>query len=258
MCLLAIAMDRHPEYPLIIAANRDEFYSRPTAPLSFWDDHPEVLAGRDLQSHGTWLGITRKGRIAALTNFREPGSMPPWGLSRGQLVRDFLIGQALPQGYLAEAEDKKNEYCGFNLVVGDTRRLWWYSNRNGGIREIPSGIHCISNHLLDTPWPKAQKAKTGLARVIDIHKTIDPEMVFTLLFDTEKPPDDRLPDTGVGLVRERMLSSMFVVSEVYGTRSSSVILVHKTGHVLFSERTFTVSQDQPVPQGTKAFEFDLP
>ncbi|MFW6428772.1 MAG: NRDE family protein [Desulfosalsimonas sp.] len=254
MCLISIAIDSHPAYPLIVAANRDEFYSRPTEPLGFWEENPGILAGRDLQSGGTWLGVTEKGKIGAVTNFRDPGSMTPWGESRGQLVRNYLEGDTPPAEYLAEVEKNKNSYSGFNLVLGDTGQLWWYSNKNGGIVKLSAGIHAISNHLLNTPWPKVEKIKRKIYDLISNRDTIDPYEVLDLLFDRTQAPDSRLPDTGVNLQWERMLSPVFVASPDYGTRSSSVILVESSGRLVFCERTFSAKDGEPVPRETRCFE----
>ncbi|MFW6011991.1 MAG: NRDE family protein [Desulfosalsimonas sp.] len=254
MCLIAIAIDSHPSYPLIIAANRDEFYNRPTEPISFWRDNPEILAGRDLQSGGTWLGITRKGKIGAVTNFREPGSLIPWGESRGQLVKNYLEGFIPPDKYLAEVEKNKNNYSGFNLVIGDTDLLWWYSNKNGGIVRLTRGIHAVSNHLLNTPWPKVKAIKRKMRDLISNNSTIDPYKVLDMLFDRAPAPDSELPDTGVSLQWERMLSPVFVASPGYGTRSSSVILVESSGGLVFCERTFSSTDGEPVPEDTRCFQ----
>lgn len=258
MCLISIAIDVHPVYPLIIAANRDEFYTRPTGPLDFWDQNPEILAGKDLQSGGTWLGVTRKGKIAAVTNFRDPGSMTPWGQSRGHLVKDYLEGNTQPDKYLAHIEKNKNSYSGFNLVLGDTGQLWWYSNKNGGIIKLTAGIHAVSNHLLNTPWPKVKAIKRKMQKLISNSRVIGPYEVLEMLFDRTPAPDDQLPDTGVNLQWERMLSPVFVESPDYGTRSSSVILVDKSGKLLFCERTFTNKNGAAAPEDTRCFEIQLP
>ncbi len=249
MCLILVASRSHPEYPLIIAANRDEFYHRPTAPLCFWDDHPEILAGRDLQEKGTWLGVTKKGRIAAITNFRDPAHINPDAPSRGLLVSNFLISDQTPENYLKAIENSGINYNGFNLVVGDINELWWFSNKKKDILKINPGIHGLSNHLLDTPWPKVKKTKAGLHDILNTSSPIDPEDIFRLLADTDRPADDKLPDTGVGLKWEQILSSVFVFSEIYGTRSSAVILVDKFGNLTFLERTYkkaTTSSGEPV------------
>jgi uncharacterized protein with NRDE domain len=257
MCLIAIATRIHPRYPLIIAANRDEFRHRPTASLSFWKDHPEVLAGRDLEQNGTWLGITKKGRFAAITNFREPASNDPHAPSRGLLVSDFLISDRHPEVYLNSIKDSGIKYNGFNLVVGDINQLWWYSNKNNDIIKIEPGIHVISNHLMDTPWPKTQKAKAGIQKICNQNNTIDPDSIFQLLADKVCPPDDELPDTGVGLEWERLLSSVFIAGDIYGTRSSAVILAEPSGYVTFSEQTFIPGKDPAVKDEIRTFSIHV-
>ncbi len=259
MCLIAIAYRVHPEYPLIIAANRDEFYTRPTAPIGFWPDHPQILAGRDLQGHGTWLGVTRTGRIAAVTNYREPQVTPGAGRSRGFLVSDYLAGNALPETYLRQVAEQRTAYGGFNLVVGGPGPLWWYSNRNGGIVKIAAGIHAISNHLLNSPWPKVEQIKSGFSELLTRADRIEPEAVFNALLTDRTPvPDDQLPNTGVGLTWERILSPPFVISDIYGTRSSSVILVDRDNSVVFWERTIENTGNGPATTGTREYILRLP
>lgn len=237
MCTLLLAFDAHPRYRLVLAANRDEFYNRPTASAAFWQDAPHLFAGRDLVHGGTWLGVTTTGRIAALTNYRDPQSIKPHGPSRGHLVTDFLAGAAAPGEYAEAARAKGSTYNGYNLVVGDARRLLHYSNKSDQITRLDSGIHGVSNHLLDTPWPKVVRGKAGLARVLAADD-FSPEDLFAVLADTTRAPDDLLPNTGVGLELERLLSSIFIASERYGTRSSTVLLVDRNLQATFIERTF--------------------
>lgn len=241
MCIIAIAYRVHPAYPLVIAANRDEFYSRPTAPLGYWKDNPDILAGRDLKSHGTWLGMNKKGEIAAVTNFREPGKTIESGISRGFLVKNYLEDDTSPDIYLESVAARKNEYSGFNLVAGNIDSLFWYSNRGNGIKKIEPGIHGLSNRLLNSPWPKVEKIRMGISHIVEQHSEIEAETLFTLLTDTARPPDEMLPDTGIGRRWEQILSPVFVTSDVYGTRCSSVILVDTAGKVLFCERSFDLS-----------------
>lgn len=257
MCIIAIAVDVHPAYPLIIAANRDEFYNRPTQPLGFWNENPEILAGRDLQSGGTWLGVTRTGKISAITNFREPASMPPSGKSRGLLVKDYLAGSMTAEEYLAAVEQKKDYYSGFNLIAGNVGHLWWYSNKSRGMLKLKPGIHALSNHLLNTPWPKVKTLKSKLGDLIKNNMIIEPYTILDLLYDRRTAPDDQLPDTGVGLERERMLSPVFVASPDYGTRSSSAILARASGRLVFCERTFSVDEGVAAPERARCFEIKL-
>ena len=251
MCLILIASQVHPEYPLIVAANRDEFYHRPTAPLSFWQDHPEVLAGKDLQGSGTWLGVSKTGRVAAVTNYRDFTMDQPNALSRGLLASHFLMGSQSPEFYIDRVRISGNLYNGFNLIVGDVNCLWWFSNVNNASLKLEPGIHGISNHLLNTPWPKLEKAAAMLSDIMNRDRQIDPENIFSMLADTSFPPDQRLPDTGVGKAWEKMLSPIFVTSDVYGTRSSSVILYHHSGLLSFLERTFKTPSPAPTPLETK-------
>lgn len=257
MCLIVLAYRCHPGYPLIIAANRDEFYDRPTAPLAFWEDCPDILAGRDLKSRGTWLGVTRTGRIAAVTNYRDPAIINPEAPSRGLLVSGFLLSDQPPETHLETIKASAGDYNGFNLVVGGADGLFWYSNRNDGIRRLDDGIHGISNRLLNTPWPKVEKSKAALKSILDHQQEPDTEAIFRMLADTETPPDEQLPDTGVGLEWERILASVFVASDVYGTRSSSVILLEDTGRLTFMERGFEIHHQAPLALETRRFEIHL-
>jgi len=257
MCLIIIAIDTHPEYPLVIAANRDEYYHRPTAPLAFWDDMPDVLAGRDLAGGGTWLGVSRTGRIAAVTNYRDPAHQDPDARSRGLLITRFLEGGTPADVYFKNLMDAGENYNGFNLVAGDMGRLWWMSNISNEIKELTPDISGISNRLLNTPWPKLEKAKTRLRSVLASGSIIDVENIFSLLTDTAAPEDAQLPDTGVGLEWERMLSPIFVASDIYGTRSSSVILYHHSGKLTFWERTWQVPRPRPTPIETRRVDLDI-
>lgn len=258
MCVIVIAINSHPRFPLIIAGNRDEFYSRPTAPLGFWQDHPDILAGRDLQSHGTWLGVSRKGKIAAVTNYRDPSSLSSQDKSRGELVKNYLTENKSPDNYLAEVKQQKKQYSGFNLLAGDFSQLWWYSNKAEGIKRLCPGIHAVSNHLLNTPWPKTQILKQKVLALTEAKQVIEPYEILDLLYDPVAAPDELLPDTGVGTDWERTLSPIFVISPAYGTRSSSVILVDREKNLVFCERTFNPGPNGPEPGKTRCFELKLP
>lgn len=236
MCLIVIGWRAHAGFPLIVAANRDEFHHRPTAPAAFWADAPAILAGRDLEGGGTWLGITRGGRFAALTNYRDPRHLVPGSPSRGRLVSDFLAGGERPGDYLARIAREGGRYNGFNLFVADGERLAYYSNRDGAVRELPPGIYGVSNHLLDTPWPKLTAARSAFAGALPGLPGTDP--LFALLADDEIAPDHHLPETGVPLEWERLLSSIFVRSPAYGTRASTVVVAGADGAVRFEERSF--------------------
>jgi len=254
MCLLVIAYKHHSKYPLVVLANRDEYYDRPTAPAHFWKEAPELLAGKDLRGGGTWLGITTSGKIAAITNFRDPKSIKPNAPSRGLLVRDFLIGSQNPLQYLLSLKETASGYNGFNLVVGDMEEIYWYSNKAPGIIRLTKGIYGLSNHLLDTPWPKVVKAKQRLAELLMSCELPPDEAFFNLLMDRTQADESELPDTGVGLELEKILSPIFIRSPVYGTRSSTLILVDNQGVVRFVERTY--NPKAPF-SATKAFKFCL-
>lgn len=241
MCLLLMAIESHPRYRAIFAANRDEFYDRPTARAAFWEDAPQVLAGRDLLAGGTWMGMTRRGRFAAVTNYRDPSTHRPDALSRGHLVSDYLRGEETPLGYIKGLAERGHPYNGFNLVLGDRETLLWCSNRAGKEKNLGPGIYGLSNRLLDTPWPKTEKGKAGLKDLIDGKAEPDPEGLFALLSDRREADEEALPDTGVGLPLERVLSPIFITSPGYGTRSSTVLLVDRGNRVTFLERTFPPS-----------------
>ena len=235
MCLILFAHRAHPDYPLVIAANRDENYQRPTAQAAFWLDESHILAGRDLEGMGTWLGVTRDGRFAALTNFRDPREAKSGAPSRGRLVGDFLASCAAPRKYLEQVRDEAALYNGFNLLLGDASGVFYFSSREAAPRQLPPGIYGLSNHLLDTPWPKVTQGKSRLAGVLE--KGVEADKLLELLDDRSLAADASLPDTGVGLERERVLSSALIVSPLYGTRASTVILLNRNGEVDFTERT---------------------
>jgi uncharacterized protein with NRDE domain len=236
MCLIFLAFNHHPDFKLIVAANRDEFYSRKTAPAEFWTDNPDVLGGRDLEAGGTWLGITKKGRISMITNYRDPKNINPKAPSRGQLVSDYLTSRVGPDAYLKSVEQKAKSYNGFNLIAGTPDEMWYVSNYRDGIQELRPGLYGLSNHLLETPWPKVDNGKKKMKELLS--KPFKPEDFFELLFDNKIASDDLLPQTGVGLERERVLSSMFIKSPGYGTRSSTVVMIDNTNQIFFTERVY--------------------
>jgi uncharacterized protein with NRDE domain len=243
MCSIFFAYHAHPKYSLILAANRDEFYERPTAAAHFWlEDAPEILAGRDLVYKGTWLGVTRGGRFSAVTNYRDPLA-PTGNSSRGNLVGDFLRSAETPESYLQKVRRNARDYSGFNLLAGtfdSAAEIGYFSNRGdegGGIRLLESGIYGLSNHLLDTPWRKVERGKAVLANLVE-KENFAVESLFEILLDTSRAADEDLPETGIGLERERLLSSIFIETPVYGTRSSTVLLIEAGGKVSFTERTY--------------------
>lgn len=241
MCLILLAWRAHPSYRLVVAANRDEEHARPTSNANFWPDAPEILAGRDLRSGGTWSGVTRSGRFAAVTNFRDPADRATRATSRGALVAEFLRSGVSAARFLQRLRPEAFDFAGFGLFVFDGTELGYFSNRGDTLRILEPGIYGLSNHLLDTPWPKVQRGKQRLAAALanaDDDATLSEEL-FRYLGERTIADDGELPDTGVGLERERLLSPPFVLSEFYGTRSSTVTLLREDGQIVVEERTFS-------------------
>ncbi|MFD1887865.1 NRDE family protein [Paenibacillus wenxiniae] len=244
MCLILFAYGIHPQYPLIVAANRDEFYDRPSASVHRWSDAPHVIAGRDLLKHGTWLGVSDQGRFAGLTNYRDPLEQREGKRSRGELVANFLTGNAAPHTYMKHIHAQAHDYPGYNLLAGDHQELYYYSNINQQPQRLERGIYGISNHLLNTDWPKVEQGKAGLQQLLQLPLALDTEQLgdalFTLLQLADRPADERLPATGVSLQWERILSSIFIQSEEsrYGTRSSTVVMMNEQ-EIRLRERTYT-------------------
>lgn len=238
MCLIVLAWEMHPRWRLVAAANRDEFHARPTAAADWWPQAPGVLAGRDLKEGGTWLGVTRSGRFAAVTNVREPQRYLTGAPSRGHLPGNFLLSRAPSLAYLAGLMPLAMAYNGFNLLVMDGTTLGYFSNRAMGLRTLPPGVYGVSNALLDTPWPKVVRAKDDLraALALDDDDALEARL-FESLARRDPAPDAELPRTGVEAERERALSSAFIVTPEYGTRSSTVLLVGRDGEVRMTERT---------------------
>ena len=234
MCLIVFAWRPGHPVPLVLAANRDEFYARPSLPLGHWQDAEGVHAGRDLEAGGTWLGLGPNGRFAALTNIRDPGQ-PLGRRSRGDLVARFLTSQVSIDQYLDDIGSRASEYSGFNLLLGAAGRLCYFNQRERLPRDLASGVYGLSNAGLDTPWPKLLKAKAALAAQVDDPR---PEGLLALLRDPERAADGALPDTGVGLATESLLSSVFIASENYGTRASTALIVRAEGSRRIVERSF--------------------
>lgn len=235
MCLIVFAWKLVPQCPLVLAANRDEFFERPTRAAGWWDDHPSVYAGRDLQAGGTWLGVDRSGRVAALTNIRNGQQVATDKRSRGELVANFLSGNAAPRAYLDQVRETASDYNGFNLLVGDEQGLYWVSNGAGiAFKSLEPGIYGLSNGSLDTPWPKVVQAKAQFASLLCTGAPDD--AYYEMLADTTRPADSRLPDTGVSLDWERLLSPICIESDTYGTRASSIVRLHAGGHAELRER----------------------
>ncbi len=236
MCLINFQFKHHPKYKLVVAANRDEFYGRPAQKAHFWEDAPEILAGRDLAQMGTWLGVTKSGRFAALTNFRDP-SLPETGkISRGALVKDYLASDLDPVSFLKTIVPEA--YTGFNVLMGDADKLYYYNNLEQNIVDVAPGTHGLSNHYLNTPWPKVVKGRTLLSDYLKNVSEVIPDHLFDILHDSEQAEDHHLPATGVGLEFERVLSPIFIKTPDYGTRSATVLLIDYDNNVTFAERVF--------------------
>lgn len=238
MCLILFASAAHPRYPLIVAANRDEAYARPSASAAFWDDHPHVYGGRDLERGGTWLAISRTGRFAAITNYRQGVGRRDAEHSRGELTRDYLTGNESPADYLRRADARSGGYNGYSLIVGTPGELWFHSNRGAAAQPVPAGVHGLSNRLLDEPWPKVLRGVAELTSLLDAGEDALSSRLMGLLADRASAPDHLLPSTGIALERERALSASFIQGDTYGTRASTVVLVAADGETLFRERTY--------------------
>ncbi|HYD95775.1 MAG TPA: NRDE family protein [Noviherbaspirillum sp.] len=238
MCLIVFAWQVVPGIPLLAAGNRDEFYERPTAPAAWWSDHPHVFAGRDLRSGGSWMGVTREGRFAAVTNIRAPSEKRSDAPSRGALVADYLSGIASPLQYVEDLAPRAGQYNGFNLLVGNREQLVWYSNgapddeRNG--KPLAPGVYGLSNGSLDNPWPKVVKTKAQFASLLC--QGAPEDAYFEMLTDTARAPDCRLPRTGVNLEWERVLSAVCIESPEYGTRSSTFVRLCDSNPPVLRER----------------------
>ncbi|KIF82540.1 NRDE family protein [Noviherbaspirillum autotrophicum] len=238
MCLIVFAWQVVPGMPLLAAGNRDEFYERPAAPAGWWSDHPHVYAGRDLQGGGTWMGVTRNGRFAAITNVRAPDEKRSDAPTRGRLVADYLSGDASPEQYIEQVAELAHRYNGFNLLVGHAEKMIWFSNagkedpRNG--KPLGPGIYGLSNGLLDSPWPKVVRTKAQFGSLLC--QGAPEDAYFEMLADTARAPDCRLPRTGVSLEWERVLSAVCIDSPEYGTRVSTVVRLNADNTAILREQ----------------------
>lgn len=254
MCLIVFSYKQHPTYDLIFAANRDEFYERPTRAARFWEEHPYILAGKDLEAGGTWMGITKGGAFSALTNYRDISITKDNPPSRGHLVLDYLIENGDPESYLQKVDKEADLYNGFNLLAGTADKLMYYSNQEQNIRRLSPGLYGLSNHLLNTPWHKVEQAKKDMQRIISQPEMTEKEL-FEVLRNDVRAPDEALPSTGLSLELERAVSSVFIKTDNYGTRGSTVLLIDKEGQATFTERLYG-----PEARGgieTNRFEFKI-
>lgn len=238
MCLIVFAWNQHPEFPLILAANRDEFYDRPTAPADFWEDHPALLGGRDLKAAGTWMAVTRAGKFAAVTNYRDLANIQPDAISRGGLASEFLLGDQTPKTYIRDLVPKSSAYNGFNLLVSDLNEMIHFSNYQHQMNAVESGIYGLSNALLDTPWPKVNWAKERFNQLIQ--DKFDHDDLIHMMSDTQQAAIQDLPNTGVSVDMEQALSSLCIRMDNYGTCCSTVITIDRHGVVQFTEKSYPV------------------
>jgi uncharacterized protein with NRDE domain len=245
MCLLIFAHQSSPQYPLLVAANRDEFHQRPTAAAKFWPEDGELLAGTDEQLGGTWMGVTRGGKFAAVTNFRDPAATPVAPRSRGELPLNYLLGALHPGDYLQALSQRADKYAGFNLLVGDLHGLWYYSNSTpadssapGAPIELQPGVYGLSNARLDTPWPKVLKGKHQLEKTLGADEQINHQALRGLVNATDLASTEDLASLGMDTQMEQMLSAQFIRSETYGTRSSTTLWRDRTGAMSWRELSF--------------------
>jgi len=253
MCLIFLSVNHHPKYKLIVAANRDEFYGRKTAPAHYWEDHPNIVGGRDLEAQGTWMAMTKTGRIGMVTNYRDLSNINPNAPSRGKLVSDFLLSDAPADEYLKDIHESAAEYNGFNLILGNQEGLSYYSNYQSKIIKLEAGFHGLSNHLLNTPWPKVERGKHMMIPFLQ-HQQVRPDLLFEILRDEKIAPDHQLPKTGLELERERALSAMFIKTPNYGSRCSTVILIDMDDNVNYVERVYNL---ETFEFSTKAFTWNI-
>lgn len=243
MCIVYLAISAHPEWPLFIAANRDEFHQRPCIPAAPWQDRPDIISGIDSQAKGSWLGFTRQGRYALITNYRDPTRLISKAPSRGELVSLYLASDSTPDAYAKHVHQNGMLYNGFNLIVGDANMARYVGNCSSKAEptSLNPGRYIISNHLLNTPWPKANRLRLALDKfpLEDLEHSLTP--VFDILKDSVQAQDHTLPETGLSIERERLLSSPFIISPDYGTRCSTIIAVHISGRTIFSEASYDES-----------------
>jgi uncharacterized protein with NRDE domain len=252
MCLILFAWQAHPRYELVLAANRDEFHDRPAAPAGFWPEQPDILAGRDLEAGGTWLGVSRNGRFAALTNYREAARAAGGGRrSRGLLVSAWLAAGDEPRAAARQLDEVGHEYRGFNLLLGRPGALAYLSNRTAGLQPVAAGVHGLSNHLLDTDWPKVHAGRERLAALLT-DDVVDRDRLFGLLADGRAVGGELPGGVAARLAPENLARQLFIRSPVYGTRCSTVLLIDRRGEVVFEERRFDAAGD---PAGADRFAF---
>ncbi|WP_422361505.1 NRDE family protein [Reichenbachiella sp.] len=236
MCLILFAWKKHASYDLIVTANRDEFYNRPTQSAGLWPNYPDLLAGKDLTAGGTWMGVTKTGKFAALTNYRDIAKISDNAPTRGDLTKDYLTQNVEPKTYLEKVKSAQIPYNGFNLLVGDNDSLWYYNNINHEIKSLEPGIYGLSNALLNDPWPKVETGKQKLSQLLQ-YDHLTSSNLLGIIQDKTIAPDDQLPSTGVPIDWERALSAMYITMENYGTRCSTTLLKKGTS-TNFTEKIY--------------------
>ncbi len=237
MCLILFSYQQHPKYPLIVVANRDEFFERPTEQAHWWKEFPNMLAGKDTIGNGSWFGMSRDGKFSGLTNYRDGFNIKKDAPTRGKLVTNFLTQAVEPKPYLESIAETGHLYNGYNLLTFDGEEIWHYSNINNEITKIEPGTHGLSNALLNSDWPKINQGKARLAELVQAEE-FSVEAAFEMMLNENRPADEALPSTGVPIEWERKLSSMCIKTENYGTRCSTVMLWDTEGNVYFEERSY--------------------
>jgi len=256
MCIILVAIGKSAAFPFVLAANRDEFYQRPSHPAHFWPESPQLLAGRDLEANGTWLGITHGGKIAAVTNHHDPNSINKAPRSRGALVSDYLQSEQTVEQFAASLRNTQHQYNGFGLLFGDLQRLHYQSNKTALTTTLGCGIHALGNSLLNAPWPRAQAGKQRLYRALAQEQALLVEKLFQLLVDQHpiEPPEQRSGRIASQWKHPADLP-IFVQSNNYGTRASTIILVDRDANVLFEEKTYAEKSTRC--QSHQRFEFKI-
>ncbi|MDZ7719954.1 MAG: NRDE family protein [Balneolaceae bacterium] len=253
MCLLVFSYKQYTDYPFVFAANRDESYSRPTKAAHVWQTTPKILAGKDQKAGGTWLGISENGRFAALTNYRQMDDIKEDTTSRGIIVKDFLLYKGKPREYLAELQRVGDKFNGFNLIAGTFDNLFYMSNRKEGIFKVQPGNHALSNAFLNTSWPKTEESSRALEKILREGEP-DEDKLFKLLMNDQRYPIETLPDTGLPKDKEKAVSSVFIETDKYGTRSSTIVIVDKNNRVQFAEKTYIPGSKKTNKIVRKSFE----
>ncbi len=251
MCLITLAYNAHPKYKFILAANRDEFYARPTSSVDWWEDHSDIIGGRDLQALGTWMAMNKNGRFAAVTNYRDIKNINPEAQSRGDLPVNFLLSDMSPEAYSADVQRAGKNYNGFNLLAMDDA-LVHVSNYEKSINNLEPGIFGVSNALLDTPWPKVIKAKRAFSEIIQTDFSL--ENLIEMMQDDSTAPDEQLPETGLDYEREKAVSAMCIRTPDYGTCCSTAITIDHNGQVDFMEKSYPVGDRT---EKTVSFSFKI-